>query len=481
MTKDTCSVITSDGVSFDWARCAKSREGILCVSAEGVFGNIPARKNVQHDFQSETSVGSPTEDFDSAAAAFSKKVFSKIPENFTLAMPSSEIIFRTLRIPSADKDEIRDIVANQVEKDAPLPPEDMVFSYEKLQENGEETTVLVAYAPSAAVEESGDIIFGGTEKAQPGRIDRIDARILGVISNALNAGVIPDKGRTICLIEEGDSAVLVILDGRIPIMIRTVCGNDAGSAALKRIFKISLIQAEVEFGPEDTGNVICLEESGSILVNAEEAAASMGFSIKNISITSIPSAAFGCAQRTLSGSSFNLFPGRWKQKLKEASFRKHRGYVISSMTCLWLIIMAVLYGWPAVLDGRIDSLNKEIARIAPASNAVRDLRNRIDIIGRYSDRKYSPLEVLLEISTALPQGIVLSAYRYRGAENRVQVEGRADNSTFIYDFMNKLDTIPIFAENKLISGPTLNRQLGKNVFELSISFSGSSNSGEESE
>ena len=80
------------------------------------------------------------------------------------------------------------------------------------------------------------------------------------------------------------------------------------------------------------------------------------------------------------------------------------------------------------------------------------------------------MEALLEVSNALPQGIELAAYRYNGVKRQIAVEGRAGMSTLVYDFMDNLKRSAIFGANKLVSGPTFNKNLGVNVFELSIDF-----------
>lgn len=166
----------------------------------------------------------------------------------------------------------------------------------------------------------------------------------------------------------------------------------------------------------------------------------------------------------------NLFPDSWRTKLAEGKFRTTYRYSILAGAALWLLAVGWFYGWPSLLDQRTKSLTAEVKRHESDETKVVDLRNRIGIIDRYSDRTFSPMEALLEVAIALPQGIELSSFRFNGAKNQTLVEGRSTVSTLVYDFMDRLKTSKIFREIKLVSGPTLNRALGLNVFELSIEF-----------
>ncbi len=166
----------------------------------------------------------------------------------------------------------------------------------------------------------------------------------------------------------------------------------------------------------------------------------------------------------------DLFPESWRTRLTEGKFRKTYRYSILAGAALWVLTAGLLYGWPMVLDQRVKSLTAVVKRLEPDESKVVDLRNRISIIDRYSDRTFSPMEALLEVAINQPQGIELSSFRFNGAKNQTLVEGRSRASTLVYDFMDRLKTSKIFREVKLSSGPTFNRALGLNVFELSIEF-----------
>ena len=137
---------------------------------------------------------------------------------------------------------------------------------------------------------------------------------------------------------------------------------------------------------------------------------------------------------------------------------------------VWLCLVTYLYGYPYLINHKIDKANKISEQLLPESSKVQDFRNRINIIDSYSDRSRSPLELLREVCIYMPEGIDLTQFRYRGTEKILQVEGRAQSSSIIYDFMNNLRNSKLLGENRLTSGPTHNKNLGKDVFELAIAI-----------
>ena len=109
-----------------------------------------------------------------------------------------------------------------------------------------------------------------------------------------------------------------------------------------------------------------------------------------------------------------------------------------------------------------------IDAIEPAVRSVSDVRHRVRLIRDYSDRTYSPLEVLREISILLPDGITLVEMRYKREETRVTVKATATSTELAYAFKQRVDGSPLFSESKFTSGPTTNARTGGADFELTI-------------
>lgn len=452
--KDSSTALACDGKTIEWSRAEKSH-GVQAPTSSGSFGPTP----LEADFADPA-------DFQKAADSYARKASARLPDSATLAIATNHLLFRTARLPATDPDEIAAMALTQMEKDAPLPMEEMVCSHEVLASDEASSLVLAACAPTVTVEQAAALVG-----LKPERIERVDVRILGILPLLAHAGAISNKRREIILAEEGTSVTLVITESGLPLLIRSLgpITTVFGSALLQTI-KISLIQTEIDHGPSEVTQLIALSDTNDSSQAASAVAEQLGCPFKAVSPRALPPVSFGNALRSLSGNNMNLFPDAWKTMLRENQFRRTFRTGLLAGAALWLLLVGWLYAWPAFVDQRIKSLNTEVARLAPAESKVNDVRNRIKIIETYSDRTFSPMEALLEVAINQPQGIDLSAYRYNGTKKQALIEGRSRVPTLVYDFMDQLKTSQLFGEVKLTSGPTFNRSLGVNVFELNIDF-----------
>lgn len=462
--KPNATGIAFDGKSISWTRLERGRAA-AGPNDSGVFADVPHA----------ASFDDPAK-FEAALDAFGRRVEARAPETCTLALPTRDLIFRCVRFPSSDPAEVAAMAMNQVEKDSPLPIEEMVGGFEILEQTQDATLALCAAAPLRAVE-----LARRAAGADPARIERVDAVALGLLRGLADSreGAPSPAARDIVLAEEGGAVTLIVADAGQPVLVRSAGeAANVSRADLTRVARIALIQAGAEQGPMPLGRLIVVGGEDGLRTAATAVAAAVGCQAVIPARVSLPSASHGVALRTMEGRGLNLFPAEWRSRLSERKFRKTFRVGIAAAAAVWVLLAGYLFGWPALLDQRVKALEAEVARLAPDEAKVDDIRTRIKIIERYSDRSFSALEALLEISTCLPQGIELAAYRYNGAKRQVAVEGRAGMSTLVYDFMDNLKRSPIFGANKLVSGPTLNRNLGVNVFELAIDFKSAETSGE---
>jgi Tfp pilus assembly protein PilN len=81
------------------------------------------------------------------------------------------------------------------------------------------------------------------------------------------------------------------------------------------------------------------------------------------------------------------------------------------------------------------------------------------------DRRFSVLECLREIAALLPADVLLTSCTYRQDEG-LKLSGEARQVGGVYDFKNKLDASPLFAQCKL-QGPRAERG-GRQVFDMDL-------------
>ncbi len=400
-------------------------------------------------------------------------------ERLTLVIPVADVLLRAERLPTSDPEEIAAIAANRMEAESPLEPDEMVFAHEVLETSGDESLVLCAAAPVSACNRALAAATGSDSPSGAALVARVDCAASGLARSLAAAGLSAASGRQPVLAMDGGRAALIVLEDGRPILARAA----GAPAAFAQTLRLALMQAEMSCGPErSAAPLLCLATGPEWVAAAQAAASASGRECETPPHEAqIPSAAFGAALRTLEGASgssqrhggggaLDLFPAPWSAALDERRYR--RTFIACSAAALvaWAALVGALWGWPAALGARQAALQREVDALAPREGAVRQVRERIRLIDRYSDRTFSPLEILREISLALPEGVTLKQMAYEAARRECTVEGESRGSAPAYDFSNRLKSSPLLARNDIVSGPTENRNTGKTNFRIRLSF-----------
>lgn len=397
-------------------------------------------------------------------------------EGLTLVLPLKDVFCKAIRIPSADPEEIAVIARNMTEAEAPLDPAEMVFSHETVSVapagadgEGGSALVMAVSAPVSAVE-----ALRADSGADAGRVDRVEAAPFALAAAAAAAVPAAAEGRVPVLFDDDGRVAAMVLENGRPVVAR-----DAGPAAsaapgpLALALRLALVQAEREAGPSSPAALRIFATGGSPLFAAAAAAAGvLGLELAAERPPDGASVAFRAALRTVDGAECNLFPETWGGMLSDRKFKRRFAAGAAAALAAWVALVAALFGWPAALSVREAALEKEVARLQPEEEAVDRVRSRIRIIDRYSDRTWSPLEVLREVAIALPKGVTFTMFRQDSARREALVEASSAGSAPAYEFSNRLKSSPLFARNDIVSGPTENRNTGKTSFQLRLTFAG---------
>lgn len=475
MAKDFCSAITFSGSSFAWAKCSCNK-GVFSISSSGELGHTPVEPQLSDEEQNSTIAA----DFQKELAFYSKKVSSKLADKNTLSIPTSRLIFKVASFPSVDLSEIQQMALNEFEPQSPAPIEEMVFSFDVLEQAEGSSKVLYAAAKEEDV--LNQLLY---LDVTPKKVERVDAYILGLLRNMADADMHQDETRNVILAREGDFLTILVTDGKLPCAIRHLGNADAISGfALSSGISKTIRQVNSEFTKKDISKLIFVDlDDTPVLAQTEKIKQTIGAASDLLPTmvstiekplgnaqTSLPIIAAGVAKRSFEKGVMNLYPGSWTAELQQQKAKIRNISIFSVIMVVWLCLITYLYGYPYLISHKIDKANKISEQLLPESSKVQDFRNRINIIDSYSDRSRSPLELLREVCIYMPEGIDLTQFRYRGTEKILQVEGRAQSSSIIYDFMNNLRNSKLLGENRLTSGPTHNKNLGKDVFELAIAI-----------
>ena len=476
MAKDLLSALHHAGNTLTGVRFKRTRGEWGLLAAETLRLSPPtAAAATDGDSPGAPGVKTPATDaVQTDAPVEARRFAASLPDPVTFCIESRLAQFQYLEVPVGDNAEIAEMVALQAEgrKLLPLPAEEMTLGIEVLERGAETLRLLLCAVPTAAL----DAIPIHTGLA-PERIRRIDVAALA----ALRAAPPPagDGTRRLRLMEESGELTAIVLDDGKPVLIRALGPVSAPPALALRLLRLSLLQAESEQGASRPLAGIEIDAGAPL---PEEWLAALGAlapvsTVSSESSQSAPQtlheaarrgAAFGAALRSAERSTFDLVPAAWREAQSARSHRRAMLRVLAAAAVLWIVCALALFLGPKAIDRLCVSEQSAIDAIEPAVRSVSDVRHRVRLIRDYSDRTYSPLEVLREISILLPDGITLVEMRYKREETRVTVKATATSTELAYAFKQRVDGSPLFSESKFTSGPTTNARTGGADFELTI-------------
>ena len=129
---------------------------------------------------------------------------------------------RVVDLPTSDPAEMAGMVELQVDKFSPFPVEHMAVAFELLSQKETSSRVLIATVQREIVENLGAAF------REAGILPHwIDVEVMGWWTLLKEQGELPETGRTVLLILDGNGAELIICEDGIPVVIRSL-GTAAG-------------------------------------------------------------------------------------------------------------------------------------------------------------------------------------------------------------------------------------------------------------
>ncbi len=372
-----------------------------------------------------------------------------------IALPLSRLVLKLVRIEAG-----RDVEAEALpilQAMSPYPDEPLTVSCEQVHAGANANIYVAAAMP----ESSADELAAALDEAKL-NVTRIDALCFGEIRtlwSELKSGV-----RTLVLLRSVDCISLLVLDDGVPVAIRALDGE----SDLKREVILSLIEAE------DFGGVKPLAE---ILVRGEvdTAAIERLAPVRRLAANGdeLQDALKAIRDRTSEGDTLNALPESWRQMLEETRFKRKLNRFLAVAGGIWVLAMAVLFGVPLVYDFLTDyqkGLSKEHAR---EYRAVREMRDKVKLVRKYSDHDRGALEIMKAVSDRLPEGIELSSWNFK-REDGVRVSGEGTSGDAIYLFKDQMAEIESEDGEKIfptvnLKGPSSSKA-GKYKFDLDCTY-----------
>ncbi len=392
----------------------------------------------------------------------------------TIALPASQVVTRIMTLPLHDPEELAGAVDLQVDKFSPFPVEQMVYSYEVLEQNEDETAVLIVISQRASVAGWGDDL-----RATGVQVHRVDCVALGTWKALQTIGALDTTRRQSMLIIDEDEVVLMTHDSGRLLSISGLGDPgdfhevDVCEELAEEVSRI-LMETDADNGMGENPELVLFawEGHGDISVLRDTLSASSDFSVVMGDVKMAPDIVSGLLQRSLAPangaqSPLNLIPEDWVRDSEALRFRKHLIAIGGGLLGLWLLLLAGGWGYLSWEQVRLDQMREREQEWLRPANAVRSMRLQVNLIDRYRDRTHSALESLREVSALLPQGIDLVSLTYRTGDG-LEIVGEADSGSLVLQFNQSLNESALF--NDVRPGTRTRTRQGRHRFSFEITF-----------
>ena len=328
-----------------------------------------------------------------------------------IALPLTCLLVKIIRVP-AGEDSVA--VATPIIKAlSPFPDEELTVSCETVSESEAGKVVIAAAMPESAADGVAEAL---DEKKLT--VTRVDALVLGHLRAAWGRLNVADGQRRLVRLRSQDCISLFVLDGDQPVAISAVVDE----SDLKRGEMLVLLEAEDFAGPKPLADTVDLGEP-----QGDEALE-------------------GIAERSEDPSSLNALPASWREVMDETRFKAKLTKFLAVAGVMWALVMAVLLGVPVVYGFMTDHQKGLSRQHFRKYKEVVAMKERVEIVRKYSDHTLGALEIMKAVSDRLPEGVTLSSWNYKQGDGlRIAGEAPLDGSEL--DLKDSMEALAYGDEN----------------------------------
>ncbi len=379
------------------------------------------------------------------------------------ALPTDRVVCTIFKLPAAARGDLTDAALLQIDKISPFDDDEHAVSFEVLGETAADLIVFAASAPLQSL-----ALWDGALMDTNGKILRVDVSILAWWRGLLQEGL-AGTGRQIALVVSPNETDILILDDGIPIIARGI-GPALGAEDFTRELLFSCLGAEVDFGarPIASCHIFTLAPLDPAALEAIAAATQTAPQVTPLD--SFAACTRGLALRTMESAALDLTPALWRTREKEAAQKKKMLIFAAAAGGLWVLIAAALFTGPVIYGRMADRVTRRTNLQQKHYTSVLELKNRVELIERYTRRERSALNTLRACVADMPQGITLSALTYNHARG-LTVQGDSPETSEVYQFKDALDATGVYTDVK-ISQLALDKQKNRQRFSIDATFKG---------
>ncbi|MFA7174368.1 MAG: PilN domain-containing protein [Kiritimatiellia bacterium] len=379
-----------------------------------------------------------------------------------LAFPLSRLLVRILKLPVAMRDDLAEAVHLQMDKISPFDEGGYSTGYEVLSEAEDNLWVLAAAMPSAAF----DAVNGPLTEVG-WKVVRTDIGILGWLRHLCGPFKLGSPGRRVVLVHFHEDWMLMVMNHGTLVLARSF-KNISSYDALVRELTLSVLNVEIDAGPLAIVELLVVAEERPDEQLFTKLHALLGVNPEFKEFPSLDGGVMGVALRSVEQGVIDLTPPYWKLTLREGAVRRRIILAAAAAGIIWLLLMGALFSGPIVYKQLTKAVTSKSKAHYAQYKSVADTRKRVNLILSYTNREYSPLEMLRVVSGYLPQGITLTGFNFKKGDG-IRISGDADQPTLVYQFKDAVTADPLF-ETVTLTGPSASRD--KHKFEVNAVFKG---------
>ncbi len=389
------------------------------------------------------------------------------PEVIT-GLPCEQVLCRTIRLPATADDELKQMLALQIDQLTPVPLEDVVYDYETLAHVDGETLVLVAIAPKGVVNEQvSQFEDAGLQ------IKRVSIDALGLYRAFLQSGIIDRDNRlnSLVLLEPGMAHILVHTEGW-PLMVRSLyC--DVESAALPEFLyhevRSTELSVQADWSGREMGTLRIAATTPALAAQASALADSWDLTEFLVPQEAVPSPARCLCPDASPGRRFNLLPAEWGQRRQAARTKRLIARCLAGVGVAYLLALGGFALFRQIQNMRISSVQGEIMQLEPDYQSARQLNSELIAMQKQLDTRFSSLDILREVSALMSDQIKLTKFDF-DRDQKVYLKGQANAAQVVYNLISGMKESELFG-NVELTGPGVRTQGSSVTFELVATLS----------
>ena len=443
--------ITQMRTHRNWAAIFFGESSLELATAKTVAGQV----NVEHQAAANTA---PTDENADSQAALNSAVQSLRRQvdprehHIVTAVGCEDVLCQSLRLPTTQDDELKQMLELQIDNLTPLPLDEVVYSFEPIERTETDTKVLVAVARKAAVNERVAALEAGGLEAE---VVSVDA--LAVFRTLVRRSVLPRDARlNIFVLFSATAANVIVYSQGNPATVRSIVVGEGAinsaenQAALREELSRTLVAAEAEMPRCETGRVTFATWSERLRGEVQELARTWSDHAEFLSNGSAPSPALSLCIETASEEAvrLNLLPDEWRQRRRAA--RRRRTFIRGAITAgaVYLVAVFAFLTMMGVRKAQLSRVESEIRRQQGHFSRARELHKLLVEMQKQIDPKYSAIEVLRAISSLMPDNLKLISFEFK-KDATVKLRGQTASAATATEFISRLEKGDLFSKVSL--------------------------------